>query len=78
MYGIKRICHLAQFFITSHGSFQHFTIFLKKNPKSLRLSKIFVVTIQLLYFDFYYDSIRQAFFQNVKIYLFFKTLQDTE
>ena len=30
IYEIKRICHRARFFITSHGSFQHFANFLKK------------------------------------------------
>ena len=34
---IKRICHYARFFIIWHGSFQHFTNFLKKK-KSLILS----------------------------------------
>ena len=34
---IKRICHQVQFFIISHGGFQHLTKFLKI-PKSLILS----------------------------------------
>ena len=33
IYEIKKICHQAQLFKISHGSFQHFTYFLKKkNP----------------------------------------------
>ena len=31
IYGIKRICHRARFFIISHGSFQHFATFSEKN-----------------------------------------------
>ena len=38
--GTKRICHHAQFFITSHGSFQHFTNFLKKKPQVLNIKDI--------------------------------------
>ena len=38
IYEIKRICHHSGFFIISHGSFEHFTNFLKKTPTSIILS----------------------------------------
>ena len=39
IYEIKRICHRARFFIISHGSFQHFANFLKKNNNKKQTNK---------------------------------------